>query len=76
MNTFTFVLTPNKASYFEVHIAGCRDISKLDRDSSSWPVAASTATAAVVKQVAEFDEQEMGYEAEHFRILPCAKGVR
>jgi hypothetical protein len=80
---FTVISDPNHCAGgctdFRVHRPDCRDIAKHTRNprfgfaGCAYEVEAETPEAAVASEVADFQEQEMGFTASDFTILPCCR---
>lgn len=66
---------PGEPAYFILHKAGCRDIERTmkGRHVTSFDLEAPDATTCVEQQVADFDDQDMGFTADDFKICPCAR---
>lgn len=76
---FTVILTTRGAWTFEVHRDGCADIARKRRDinaGSGYPINGADVEAAIAADVAGYTEDEMGYDRNDYRVLPCATSVK
>lgn len=74
MAGFTIVSGGFKTAEFEVHAAGCADLTRAKyRLANQWTVDAHSAEALVAAEAEHYESQDQGWTAADHRIMPCAK---
>ena len=65
---------PTLRNEFEIHKPGCRDIAKhVANRASEWLISGSDVNDAVQAEIDVYQDQDQGWDWEHFHIMPCAK---
>lgn len=81
---FTFInfsREPRSGQPLGVHAAGCGDVARTVANrgpegtaaNNTWDVEAETLDAAIAKELAVFQADDMGFTENDFKIYPCCQ---
>ena len=77
---FMVIQRSQGAYWFEVHRAGCADLSRKSRraldDGPGYPIMGADVEAAIAADVAGYQDCEQDFTREHYHVLPCATSVK